>query len=220
MKLIFLILLSMFLSCCSVKKEYVCGDRPCLDKKDFKEYFSKNLSIEIKPQEKNKTLSADLVKINTKSFAKNKKENIDSKKSKRLELKENKRKLKIERKRLKEEKTRLKEEKTRLIKERKIKAKADAKITKISKSSNTYKKIIRNKLNGNVKQSNKIFNKISADKKTTLIKDVIKNKPSNSQINNNPQSICGEIKDCDIDKITELLINRGKNKPFPNISSN
>ena len=105
MKLIFLILLSMFLSCCSVKKEYVCGDRPCLDKKDFKEYFSKNLSIEIKPQEKNKTLSADLVKINTKSFAKNKKENIGSKKSKRLELKENKRKLKIERNRLKEEKT-------------------------------------------------------------------------------------------------------------------
>jgi len=220
MKLIFLILLSMFLSCCAVKKEYVCGDRPCLDKKDFKEYFSKNLSIEIKPQEKNKTISADLVKINTKSFVKNKKENIDSKKSKRLELKENKRKLKVEKNRLKEEKTRLKEEKTRLIKERKIKAKADAKIAKISKSSNTDKKIIRNGLSGNVKQSNKIFNKISADKKTTLIKDVIKNKPSNPQINNNPQSICGEIKDCDIDKITELLINRGKNKPFPNISSN
>ena len=33
-------------------------------------------------------------------------------------------------------------------------------------------------------------------------------------------SICDKIKDCDIDKITELLIKKGKDKPFPNISSN
>jgi len=34
------------------------------------------------------------------------------------------------------------------------------------------------------------------------------------------KSLCDEIKDCDIDKIAELLIKKGKNKPYPNVSSN
>ena len=33
-------------------------------------------------------------------------------------------------------------------------------------------------------------------------------------------SICDEIRDCDIDKIAETLIKKGRGKPFPNISSN
>ena len=35
-----------------------------------------------------------------------------------------------------------------------------------------------------------------------------------------PKSICDEIEDCDIDKIAEILVEKGKVKPFPNISSN
>ena len=34
------------------------------------------------------------------------------------------------------------------------------------------------------------------------------------------KNICDDVKDCDIDKITELLIKKGKGKPFPKITSN
>ena len=34
------------------------------------------------------------------------------------------------------------------------------------------------------------------------------------------KTICSELNDCDIEKITELLIEKGRNKPFPNISTN
>ena len=36
----------------------------------------------------------------------------------------------------------------------------------------------------------------------------------------NTKSVCNEIKDCDINKIAEMLIEKGKLKPFPDITSN
>ena len=36
----------------------------------------------------------------------------------------------------------------------------------------------------------------------------------------NTKNICDDINDCDIDKIAEILIEKGKNKPFPNIAAN
>ena len=32
--------------------------------------------------------------------------------------------------------------------------------------------------------------------------------------------MCDGVKNCDIDRIAEILIKKGKDKPFPNISSN
>ena len=52
MKIIYLIFFMLILSCSTVKKVYICGDHQCIDKKEFNEYFSKNLIIEIKSQEK------------------------------------------------------------------------------------------------------------------------------------------------------------------------
>jgi hypothetical protein len=37
-----------------MKKEYVCGERPCVDKKEFDAYFAENLSIEIVNQSNKK----------------------------------------------------------------------------------------------------------------------------------------------------------------------
>jgi len=54
MKLIYFFCFLTILSCTTVKKEYVCGDHPCIDKKEFNEYFSKNLIIEIKSNQKKK----------------------------------------------------------------------------------------------------------------------------------------------------------------------
>ena len=65
MKLLYVFFLLLVLSCNTVKKEYVCGDHPCIDKKEFNEYFSKNLSIEIKTKQNKKNKTANLVKLNT-----------------------------------------------------------------------------------------------------------------------------------------------------------
>ena len=48
MKFIYPFIFLVVLSCGALKKEYVCGDHPCIDKKEFNEYFSKNLIVEIK----------------------------------------------------------------------------------------------------------------------------------------------------------------------------
>ena len=52
MKFVYLIFFILILSCSTVKKDYVCGDHPCVDKKEFNEFFSKNFIVEIKPQKK------------------------------------------------------------------------------------------------------------------------------------------------------------------------
>ena len=49
MRIFNLIFFIFLLSCGTLtKKEYVCGDRPCIDKKEFEEYFAENLIVEIK----------------------------------------------------------------------------------------------------------------------------------------------------------------------------
>ena len=73
----------------------MCGDHKCIDKKEYNDYFAKNLSIEVDlKNKKNKDRSIDLVKLNTeKNLIENKK--FDLKISKDKE-----RKIKIEEKKL------------------------------------------------------------------------------------------------------------------------
>ena len=196
MKTIYLIFFLLILSCNSIKKEYVCGDHPCLDKKEFKEYFSKNFIVEIKSKDKNKNKKSDLVKLNTESSDKQKKNNKNLKISKKMEDRKE-----IERQ---------KKEKIRLLQERKIselekknKIKEEKKLAKYDKKN---KKIINKKIPP--KNKKKIV-KIPEEKITA--------KPDTTQ---DMESVCGKIKDCDINKITELLIKKGRNKPFPDITSN
>ena len=65
MKFIYIILLSLLVSCGTTKKTFICGDRQCIDKKEFKEYFDKNLIVEIQTKKLKKNLSIDLAKLNT-----------------------------------------------------------------------------------------------------------------------------------------------------------
>ena len=65
MRFIYFTLFLFILSCGTAKKEFVCGDHLCKNKKEFKEYFSNNLIIEIEPKNKRKNENIDLVKINT-----------------------------------------------------------------------------------------------------------------------------------------------------------
>ena len=89
MKFVYLFFFLIFLSCNTIKKEYVCGDHPCIDKKEFKEYFSKNLTIEIKSQDKKKIKSVNLVELNTISSNIKKNDNKNLKKEEKIKKKKN-----------------------------------------------------------------------------------------------------------------------------------
>ena len=208
MKFIYAFIFVLLLSCNTVKKEYVCGDHPCIDKKEFNEYFSKNLTIEIKAQTNNKNKNEDLVKLNIDSEVIKKKDNKNYKKKEKIRLKNEKKKLKLE-------KIRLLEEREIQRNEEKNRTEA-AKIPQVNKKSEKLKK---NKISNNRQQVNKIDNKTPVQKKP-LVKVIKKNASINSSKSESMKSICDEIKDCDIDKIAEILIKKGNKNPFPDITSN
>ena len=144
--------------------------------------------------------------------------------------KKTKQEQKLERK-VKKEK--LKSEKIRLIEARKLE-KAEKKLKerdeklKLKKKKQTlkaFKPSVKEKEKSNSLNDIKTSQaKISVDKKIT---EETKKKPvinKNIQIDSveakNIKSLCVEIEDCNIDKISEILIKKGKDKPFPNIASN
>ena len=208
MKFVYLFFFLIFLSCNTIKKEYVCGDHSCIDKKEFKEYFSKNLTIEIKSQDKKKIKSVNLVELNTISSNIKKNDNKNLKKEEKIKKKKQNDKLKAE--------------KVRLLEERKIKKKEEknkSALIKIKKIKVKNEKLAQNKISNNREGLNEIVTKIPEDKKQ-LEKIPKKTASLDTVKTENIKSICDEIEDCDIDKIVELLIKKGKDKPFPNISSN
>ena len=62
--------------------------------------------------------------------------------------------------------------------------------------------------------------KISVQEKNNDQMPINKEIITETFVTKNTKSICSGIKDCDIDKIAEILIKKGKDKPFPNIASN
>ena len=67
--LLFLVLL--LLSACFNKNTSICGGRECSDKGEAREYFKKNLTIEIAEKNKKKNNIINLVKLNTDSIESN-----------------------------------------------------------------------------------------------------------------------------------------------------
>ena len=214
MKYLILLFCLMFVSCVKSKHTYICGDKPCLDKKEFKEYFAKNLIVEIKTKKLKENNSVDLVKLNTPASTKNLKKESSFKEEEKINKKEEKIRLKAQRAKLKEE---------RKIKksDERNKAKMKKKLAKLNKNSK--------KKEDNI---NYIPNIIKTDEtaKKTINAPIINTKKiikKNNQVESydsvkseNQLSVCENVKDCDIDKIAELLIKKGKEKDFPNISSN
>jgi len=202
MKLIYSIFFLLILSCSTVKKEYVCGDHPCINKKEFNEYFSDNLIVEIKSQKNTKNKKVDLVKLNEKFFEKKINNDKNSKKNKLIKEKERRKNLKAEKKIL------LKKKKAEEVK------KKNKQINGIKKN-----KILKPEISNN-REVKKVINKSAVVNRDKLIKNSKKNESFQLSKDNNPRNICDDIKDCDITKIAEMLIKKGKDKPFPNITSN
>ena len=69
MKLILILFIFLITSCSSNKIIFICGDHECIDKKEAKEYFENNLSIEVKTFDKPDHY-LDLVELNNNEFNK------------------------------------------------------------------------------------------------------------------------------------------------------
>ena len=188
------------MSCGVSKKTYMCGDRACVNNKEFKEYFAENLIIEIKKKKTKENSRVDLVKINTNKITK-------SKTQKNLEKQKYRSKKKEEKIILRAEKKKLEEERKNTIIKKKNKIKEEKKLVKLNKKKKKEKKTLNT-----MKTSVNIKNQLNENKakKSNLLSDI---NPINQS------SLCGNIKDCDIDKITELLIKKGREKNFPDITS-
>ena len=169
----FLFIVFLFLFSCSnkVTQVYICGDHPCVNKKERKEYFDNNISIEvftITPDKKNKK-KFTLVDLNLMKDTDNK----NKEKSKSFSSVKSKEDVKkIIKKRRKLAKLKLKENK---VKEGK-------KIDKISKIKS------KNPFKGKKNES------------ITFIR------------------ICKNLEECDINKISKIIMDIGKKKPFPDIT--
>ncbi len=68
MKILFVIFFFLITNCSSVKKTSVCGDRECINNSEKKEYFEKNLSMEVIFDDKKKKKYYDLVDLNIKNI--------------------------------------------------------------------------------------------------------------------------------------------------------
>jgi len=172
----FLFIIFLFLFSCSnkVTQVYICGDHPCVNKKEMKEYFDNNISIEVFTiiSDKENKKKFTLLDLNLMKDGDNK----DRKKSNNLSsVKSREDVKKIIKKRRKLAKLKLKEN-------RENKAKGQKKVDKISKikSKNVFK-----------------------GKKREAITFV---------------RICKNLEECDIDKISKIIMDMGKKKPFPDIT--
>ena len=192
MKNVIFYIFIFLVGCNSTNKDYICGDRPCIDKKEFKKYAAETLTIEIQPSKDKRNNSIDLVKLNTESDTQLKDNKSENEKAK----------IKAEKIRLINEKKRLKYEKIELKKKRKFRENEEKKLSKL-----TNKKTNMNKKN----QKKQIVN---SNKDVTSIKNTNKNNE------NDTHSICKIISDCNIDEIAEILIQKGKEKNFPDITAN
>tara|TARA_A100001011_G_C14197475_1_gene794156 strand:- start:691 stop:1281 length:591 start_codon:yes stop_codon:yes gene_type:complete len=196
MKNIYLIFLLLLVSCTSGKLTYICGDRPCVDKKEINEYFSKNMVIEIEIDDNYKDKTVDLVKLNTNANIE-----IDNDKS---SINENK---------IFEKINKIKEEK----KIAKLKVKEDRRLAKIQKKKD--KKRLKEMKNKKDISDKNILKKIEPKVEKNYEIKIVKKKSINRD-KRNYKILCLNSKDCDIDKISEILIKKGSEKGFPSLSTN
>jgi len=212
MKYVYFLIFLTLISCVSSNKSYVCGDRLCIDKKEFKEYFAENLVYEIKTKKQNKQKSLDLVKLNSIKQDKNIKSNINTKQDNKLSKKERRAWIKSEKLRLKKErKHKVIQEKLAAIEKKKLAKLKKIKNKKITNSVDT--ELVKEK--PILKISKKNTRAEIASKNTEII---LKDETFKSVELKSKQNSCNIIIDCDFDKITELLIKKGKEKDFPDIN--
>ena len=169
MKIYLFIIFFVLVGCTSKSSQiYICGDHLCADKKEMRDYFKNNISIEVYTitSDKEKKENLDLVDLNLLKEDLKKKQKIN-KSLARSKNKENIKKIIKERKKL-----------------------AQLKIKKKEKSLEKPKKI--SKLKKSLKKEK--------TKPVTFVR------------------LCKNLDECDIDEISKIIMEMGKEKPFPDIT--
>ena len=142
MKLItFFFLLLFIFGCSKTKTVLICGDHVCINKKEAKQYFEENLSLEVKIIDRNIKKEFDLVELNIRNKDKEKKISITKKKvtNKDLKILSNKEKNDIKNK-IKQKNKEKKEQKNRKIAKKINKKKTKENYLKQTKLTNNKKK--------------------------------------------------------------------------------
>lgn len=178
MRFFLLFLFLLIVSCSSNKSAqfYICGDHPCVNKKEMKDYFDNNIAIEVYTvtSSKEEIEKLDLVQLNLLKDELIQGNKADKKKS----LKENKKNIeKLIKERKKVSKLKLKQVEETIKKEKKI-----VKKNKISKPKKSFKN--------------------EKGKPLTLVR------------------LCKNLDECDIENISKIIMDLGKEKPFPDIAAN
>ena len=184
-------------SCSMNKKTFMCGNHVCENKKEFKEFFEKNMSVEVKPKVKflkkkfNKKKEINLVSINL-----NKDTNNDELKIKTKYIKKKNPFFKL---------SKLNKEKTVTDTKKKD---TFFKIPKVNKD----KKV--NKIKSEKKQNPK--KDINIIKKVTKIFN-----PKKSENLSVQQKLidCSYVTNCDINQIANYIKNKDNKKSYPKINT-
>ncbi len=95
-----IILFFLISSCVKPKTVLICGDHECINKKEAKQYFEDNLTLEVKVISKKKEVSYDLVDLNINNNQKN--IQIKEKKTSKIVKKLSKEQIKIKKKEIRE----------------------------------------------------------------------------------------------------------------------
>ena len=142
MKIIFCIILLIFITNCSSNKiVYWCGDHECVNKKEKEEYFKKTMIVETRSINKNDNKKNNLSVLEKKKIIKSQKEKAKkAKKEKKQKIKKEK---VLAKKEKLDEKNRIKEEKElskQIKKDEKKRKKKEKKLSKIKKTNNEIDK--------------------------------------------------------------------------------
>ena len=191
MKLFLLIfLLLIFQHCSKPKTVLICGDHLCINKEEANQYFEENLSIEVKIIDKKKSNQIDLVELNLNNNEV-KKISIESRVQTKQEIKVlNNDEIKIIKKNIKNKKN------------KKIIKKIENKTIKNKAIKNEKNKKITKKVNANNKKKKVKLTKANANKQSKKVVD-----------------ICAIIEKCNIDGISKYLLDQGKVKGFPDLTT-
>ena len=143
MKLItFFLVLLLITGCSKAKTVLICGDHVCINKKEAKQYFEENLSLEVKIINQNMKKEVDLVELNLRNVDKEKKISITKKEvtNKDLKILSYKEKKDIQNK-IKQKNKEKKEQKNKKIVKKIDKKKTEKNYSKQKKLTNNKKKI-------------------------------------------------------------------------------
>lgn len=139
MKNLTIFLFFIFLGCSQTKTVLICGDHICINKKEAKQYFEENLSLEVKIQDRTNKNEQDLIQLNLKNKENKKSITLKKKEKTEKEIKT------LSNKEIKEIKNKIANkdmiEKRKKKKDKKLKVKSDE---RKSNSERNYKKIDEN----------------------------------------------------------------------------